>query len=62
MVAEYISNAGVEVIGSGLDEAPMAYKDIQKVMASQKSLVDIVGLFQPKIVRICGDSKFHEVD
>ena len=62
MVADHISNAGVEVIGSGLDEAPMAYKDIQQVMASQKSLVDIVGSFQPQLVRMCGDKSFHEAD
>ena len=60
MVGEYISGAGVEVIGSGLDEAPMVYKDIQQVMASQKSSVNVVGSFQPKIVRMCGDSKFRE--
>ncbi|MEM8567152.1 MAG: RtcB family protein [Bacteroidota bacterium] len=59
---DHINAAGVEVIGSGLDEAPMAYKDINKVMESQKDLVDIVGSFLPKIVRMCGDEKFHEVD
>ncbi len=62
VVAEHISNAGVEVIGSGLDEAPMAYKDMRQVMESQKSLIDIIGSFHPKIVRMCGDKKFHELD
>lgn len=62
MVVNHINDAGVEVIGSGLDEAPMAYKDIRQVMESQKDLVEIVGSFQPKIVRMCGDEKFHEVD
>ncbi|NQZ78261.1 MAG: RtcB family protein [Ekhidna sp.] len=62
VVVSHIHNAGVEVIGSGLDEAPMAYKDIKQVMESQKDLVDVVGSFQPKIVRMCGDEKFHEVD
>jgi len=62
VVVNHINDAGVEVIGSGLDEAPMAYKDIKKVMESQKDLVDVVGSFQPKIVRMCGDEKFHEVD
>ncbi|MEO9870083.1 RtcB family protein [Ekhidna sp.] len=61
-VIDHINAAKVEVIGSGLDEAPMAYKDIEKVMESQKDLVDVVGSFQPKIVRMCGDEKFHEVD
>ncbi|WP_462251168.1 RtcB family protein [Ekhidna sp.] len=62
VVVNHINDAGVEVIGSGLDEAPMAYKDIRQVMESQKDLVDVVGSFQPKIVRMCGDEKFHEVD
>ncbi|MBL6448483.1 RtcB family protein [Fulvivirga sp. 29W222] len=61
-VAQHIRTAGVEVIGSGIDEAPMAYKDIKQVMESQKDLVDVVGSFQPKIVRMCGDEKFQEVD
>ena len=61
-VCEYIGKAGIDLIGSGLDEAPMAYKDIRQVMEAQKTLVDIVGLFQPKIVRMCGDQKFRELD
>lgn len=57
-----LRNAGVELIGSGLDEAPMAYKDIKTVMQAQKDLVEIVGIFSPKIVRMCGDDFFREVD
>ena len=30
----------VELIGGTIDEAPMAYKDIRKVMANQQELVD----------------------
>jgi len=61
-VIRHINKAGIELIGSGLDEAPMAYKDITQVMEAQEDLVDVVGSFQPKIVRMCGDEKFHEVD
>ncbi|MBV8254364.1 MAG: RtcB family protein [Chitinophaga sp.] len=43
---------GVTLIGGGLDEAPMAYKDINTVMAAQQELVDILGRFTPKIVRM----------
>lgn len=43
---------GVLLLGGGLDEAPQAYKDIHEVMQSQKQLVDIVGLFYPKIVKM----------
>lgn len=45
----------VTLIGAGLDEAPMAYKNIDMVMASQKELVDIVAKFSPKIVRMADD-------
>ena len=61
-VQTFLAKAGVEVIGSGLDEAPMAYKDIRQVMESQKDLVDVLGSFMPKIVRMCGDEGFDEVD
>lgn len=45
----------VTLIGGGLDEAPMAYKDIHTVMARQKDLVEVVGSFQPRIVRMAKD-------
>jgi tRNA-splicing ligase RtcB len=45
---------GVKLLGGGLDEAPFAYKDIHVVMKSQKQLVDIVGKFTPKIVKMDG--------
>ena len=51
--AELIKH-GVKLIGGGLDEAPFAYKDIHAVMQSQKALVDIVGKFIPKIVKMDG--------
>ncbi|MCI5056120.1 MAG: RtcB family protein [Flavobacteriales bacterium] len=61
-VIQYLRDHGVEVIGSGLDEAPMAYKNIEQVMAAQSDLVEVIGKFLPKIVRMCGDEKFKEVD
>ncbi|MBK0402614.1 RtcB family protein [Adhaeribacter sp. BT258] len=61
-VQQHLLNAGVDVIGSGLDEAPMAYKNIHQVMEFQKDLVEVIGTFTPKIVRMCGDEKYMEVD
>jgi tRNA-splicing ligase RtcB (3'-phosphate/5'-hydroxy nucleic acid ligase) len=46
---------GVTLHGGGLDEAPLAYKNIDDVMNSQKALVDVIGAFHPKIVRMAGD-------
>ena len=43
---------GVDLIGGGLDEAPFAYKNIHRVMAAQQDLVEIIGTFLPKIVRM----------
>lgn len=50
-----LKDQGIILIGAGMDEAPMAYKDIHTVMASQKDLVDIVAKFSPKIVRMADD-------
>lgn len=49
-----LAKHGVKLIGGGLDEAPFAYKDIHTVMQSQKALVDVVGTFLPKIVKMDG--------
>jgi tRNA-splicing ligase RtcB (3'-phosphate/5'-hydroxy nucleic acid ligase) len=45
---------GVKLLGGGLDESPFAYKDIETVMQSQKVLVDVLGRFTPKIVKMDG--------
>jgi tRNA-splicing ligase RtcB len=47
----------VTLIGAGLDEAPMAYKDIHKVMAAQTDLVEVIAKFEPKMVRMADDDK-----
>ncbi len=46
---------GVTLVGAGLDEAPMAYKDIHTVMAAQTDLVDVLATFNPRIVRMADD-------
>jgi len=51
---EELTRHNVKLLGGGLDEAPFAYKDIELVMQSQKALVDVVGKFTPKIVKMCG--------
>lgn len=43
---------GVTLVSAGLDEVPMAYKDINEVMSAQQDLVDIVDRFEPKIVKM----------
>lgn len=50
-----LKDHGVTLIGAGLDEAPMAYKNIEAVMDSQKELVSVVAKFTPKMVRMADD-------
>ena len=52
---QVLKDHGVTLIGAGLDEAPMAYKDIHSVMLAQQDLVDIVAKFTPKLVRMADD-------
>ena len=53
---KHLRTHGVDLLGGGLDEAPFAYKNIHQVMAAQESLVETIGTFHPKIVRMEGDA------
>ena len=47
-----LAEKNVTLIGGTTEEAPLAYKDIDKVMESQKELVNIEGKIIPRIVRM----------
>ncbi|MFO7753579.1 MAG: RtcB family protein [Desulfobacteraceae bacterium] len=47
-----LSEKGITLISAGLDEAPMAYKDIETVMEEQKDLVEIIARFDPMLVKM----------
>ena len=47
-----LKKRGVSLISAGLDEIPMAYKNINHVMDQQKGLVEIVATFVPKLVKM----------
>lgn len=47
-----LTQAGVTLIGGSVEEIPLAYKNIDRVMTAQESLVEIHGRFIPKIVRM----------
>jgi len=51
-VKSLLHERGVRLISAGLDEAPMAYKDIDKVMSAQADLVTVVARFEPKLVKM----------
>src|SRR5690606_1973418 len=42
----------ITLIGGSTEEAPAAYKDIELVMKSQTTLVNIEGTFLPRVVRM----------
>jgi tRNA-splicing ligase RtcB len=52
MLKQELSKNKVTLFGGGLDEAPQAYKNIHDVMAAQQDLVEVIGRFLPKIVRM----------
>ncbi|EPH11535.1 RtcB family protein [Myroides odoratimimus] len=51
-IKKELSSTGVQLIGGSVDEAPMAYKDINAVMQAQSELVKVLGSFTPKFVRM----------
>lgn len=53
---QYLKERGVTLLGGGLDESPQAYKPIEKVIAAQKELVDVIGKFSPRIVRMADEA------
>ena len=53
---DYLRERGVTLLGGGLDESPQAYKPIDSVIAAQHDLVDIIGKFMPRIVRMANEA------
>jgi tRNA-splicing ligase RtcB len=47
-----LAERGVTLLSAGLDEVPMAYKDIETVMAEQADLVEPLARFHPRLVRM----------
>jgi tRNA-splicing ligase RtcB len=48
-----LAERGVELLSAGLDEVPGVYKDIHAVMAAQIDLVEVLGQFDPRLVKMC---------
>jgi tRNA-splicing ligase RtcB (3'-phosphate/5'-hydroxy nucleic acid ligase) len=59
-VNRFLRERGVTLISSGLDEVPMAYKNIREVMAAQRDLVTVLGQFDPKLVKMAPVGERHE--
>ncbi len=57
---DHLRQRNVRLLSAGLDEVPGAYKNIHEVMAAQMDLVEVIGEFQPRIVKMCGDGSRPE--
>jgi tRNA-splicing ligase RtcB (3'-phosphate/5'-hydroxy nucleic acid ligase) len=49
---KFLRDRGVTLLSAGLDEVPMAYKDIDQVMAAQHDLVEPLARFEPRLVKM----------
>jgi tRNA-splicing ligase RtcB (3'-phosphate/5'-hydroxy nucleic acid ligase) len=52
LAQQFLRERGVTLLSAGLDEVPMAYKDIDEVMAAQRDLVDPLARFDPRLVKM----------
>ncbi len=59
-VRRFLEDRGVTLISAGLDEAPMAYKDIREVMAAQSDLVEVCARFDPRLVKMAEERERPE--
>ena len=59
-VRSELEQRGIRVLSAGADEVPGVYKDIRDVMREQADLVDVVGRFDPQIVKMCADGSRAE--
>jgi tRNA-splicing ligase RtcB len=49
---QFLRERGVTLLSAGLDEVPMAYKNIDEVMAAQRDLVEPLARFEPRLVKM----------
>lgn len=52
----YLRERGVTLLGGGMDESPQAYKPIDTIIAAQHDLVEVIGRFTPRIVRMADEA------
>jgi tRNA-splicing ligase RtcB len=59
-VQKDLEKKGITILSAGADEVPGVYKNIDEVMSYQTDLIEKVGKFSPKIVKMCGDGSKSE--
>lgn len=56
-----LDEAGVKLISGSLDESPVVYKDIERVISQQRDLVDVLARFNPRIVKMAPEDDARPV-
>ena len=59
-VRDYLEHRDVRLLSAGIDEVPHAYKDIHGVMAAQAELVETLGRFEPRVVKMAPEGEKPE--
>jgi tRNA-splicing ligase RtcB len=59
-VKRFLADRGVQLLTAGIDEVPFAYKDIHAVMAAQADLVETLGEFHPRLVKMAPEGEKPE--
>jgi tRNA-splicing ligase RtcB len=59
-VKPFLAERGVQLLTAGIEEVPQAYKDIHAVMAAQADLVETLGVFQPRLVKMAPEGERPE--
>ena len=59
-VKKILAERDVTVLSAGLDEAPMAYKNIDEIMSAQSDLVEPLAVFHPRIVKMAPEGERAE--
>ncbi|MEX2216828.1 MAG: RtcB family protein [Phycisphaeraceae bacterium] len=59
-VRDLLEKRGVTLLSAGIDEVPFVYKNIDDVMAAQRDLVDVLGRFDPRLVKMAPEGEKAE--
>ena len=59
-VKQLLRDRGVTLLSAGIDENPLVYKDIHRVLSLQRDLVEIIARFDPRLVKMAPEGEKAE--
>ncbi len=59
-IRDYLRERGVTLLSAGIDENPRVYKDIRRVLALQRDLVEPIATFRPRLVKMAPEGERAE--